>query len=55
MKMFRFIKKVFLVGLTVLSYVSPLITNQMSCILITNEECKIRPEIINVNSNEHLF
>ena len=25
------------------------------CILMNNQECKIRPEIININSNEPLF
>ena len=53
--MFGFIKKVFLVGLTVLSYVNPLSTNQFSYISMTNKECKVRPEIINVNSDEPVF
>ena len=42
-------------GLTVLSYVNQLSTNQLSCISMNNQECKVRPEIINVNSNETLF
>ena len=54
-KMFGFIKKAFLVGLTVLSYVNPLSRNQLSCISMNNQECKVRPEIINVNSNEPVF
>ena len=54
------IKKPFLVGLTVLSYVNPLSTNQLSvtplsCISMTNKKCKVRPEIINVNSDEPVF
>ena len=53
--MFGFIKKAFLVGLTVLSYVNPLSRNQLSCISMNNQECKVRPEIINVNSNEPVF
>ena len=44
--MFRFVKKAFLVGLTVLSYVNPLSNNQLGCMLMTNKECKVRPEII---------
>ena len=51
-KMFGFIKKMFLTGLTVLSYVNPLRTNQLGCISMNNQECKVRPEIINVNSDE---
>ena len=42
-------------GLTVLSYVNQLSTNQLSCISMNNQECKVRPEIINVNSDEPLF
>ena len=41
--MFEFVKKEFLAGLTVLSYVNPLSTNQLSatplsCILMNNQE-----------------
>ena len=42
-------------GLTVLSYVNQLSTNQLSCISMNNQECKVRPEIINVNSDEPIF
>ena len=42
-------------GLRVLSSVNPLSTNQLSCISMNNEECKVRPEIINVNSDEPAF
>ena len=53
--MFGFIKKMVLVGLTVLSYVNPLSTNQLSCISVTNKEYNVRLEIINVNSDEPAF
>ena len=29
--------------------------NALKCVLMNNQECKIRPEIINSNSNEHLL
>ena len=29
--------------------------NALNCILTNNQECKIRPEIININSNDPLF
>ena len=29
--------------------------NSLSCISITNKECKVRPEIINVNSDESVI
>ena len=50
-KMFRFIKKVFHIGSLFLS--SLISTTPFSCISMTNKECKVRPEIINVKiSNE---
>ena len=53
--MLRFIKKIFLTGLTVLSYVNPLGATPWSCTLMNNQACKVRPEIINVNSDEPMF
>ena len=50
--MFRFIEKPFL---TVLSCVNPLSATPLSCISMNNQEFKVRPEIINVNSNEPVF
>ena len=52
-KIFRFIKKCFFIGSLFLS--SLLSTTPLSCISINNQACKVRPEIINVNSNEHVF
>ena len=49
-KMFRFITKNILTGLTVLS--SLVSTTSLSCISMNNQECKVRPENINVNCNE---
>ena len=51
--MFEFIKKIFLTGLTVLS--SLVSTTLLSCISMNNQECKLRPEIINGNSDEPVF
>ena len=51
MKIFSFIKKVFLLGLTILSN----FTNALECISMKNSECKARPEIININSNNPIF
>ena len=39
-------------GLTVFSSLNPLSTNQLTCISMNNQECNVRPEIINVNSDE---
>ena len=51
--MFKFIKKIFISKMMYfgsLSNVDPL-----KCISMNNQECKVRPEIVNVNSNEPLF
>ena len=51
--MFGFIKIIFLTGLAFLS--SLVSITPLSCISMNNQECKVRPEIINVNSNEPVF
>ena len=51
--MFVFIKKIFCIGSLFLS--SLIGTTFLSCILIKNQECKVRPEIININSNNLIF
>ena len=51
--MFRFVKKVFVVGLTILS--SFTMANSLICISINNQECKTRPQVVNVNGDEPLF
>ena len=51
MKIFSFVKKVFVLGLTVLSN----ITNALECISMKNQECKVGSEIINIDSNNPIF
>ena len=41
-------------GLVFLSSLTS-VTNSLSCISMNNQECKVRPQIINVNEDEHLF
>ena len=53
MKIFGFVKKVFFVGLTILSSFTNAIL--LSCISIKNQECKTRPQVVNVNSNNPIF
>ena len=50
--MWRFLKKAFAMMTTFfnLSYV-----NSLECISMNNQECKTRPETINVNNNEPVF
>ena len=52
-KMFRFIKKIFLTELMVLPSLTS--ASLLSCISMNNQECKLRPETINVNSDEPVF
>ena len=52
--MFEFLKRIFLSAMMAfgcnLSSVNPL-----ECISMNNQECKVRPEIVNVNSDEPVF
>ena len=52
-KMFEFVKKCFFTGLTFLSTLTSV--NSLSCISMNNQECKVRPQIININSDELVF
>ena len=53
MKIFGFVKKAFIVGLTVLS--SFTMANLLSCISMNNQECKTRPQVVNVNVDDRVF
>ena len=68
--MFGLIKKVFFAKLTILSSISPLSTallnaislsatqlsaTPLKCVSMTNQECKVRPEIVNFNSDGLYF
>ena len=50
--MFSFVKKVFILGLTVLSNS---ITGALNCVSMNNQKCKVRPKIIDINSNSPMF
>ena len=51
MQVFRLIKKVFFLGLTILSN----FTKTLDCISMKNRKCKVRPKIISINSNNPMF
>ena len=53
--MFGFIKKVFFTGLNILSSVNLLTATPLRWISMNNQECKVRPETVNVNSDEPVF
>ena len=52
--MFGFVKQIFVSAMMFfgcnLSSINPL-----ECVSMNNQECKVRPEIVNVNSNYSLF
>ena len=50
--MFSFVKKVFVFGLTVLSIS---ITDALNCVSMNNQECEVRPKIVDINSNNTMF
>ena len=51
--MLKFIKQIFVSTLMFFGSLSSV--NPLKCISMNNQKCKVRPEIINVNSNESLF
>ena len=51
--MLKFIKQIFF---STLMYFSSLVNvNPLECISMKNQECKVRPEIVNINSNNPIF
>ena len=53
--MFGIVKKVFFTGLTILLSVNLLNSTRLKCISMNNQKCKVRSELINVNSDEPIF
>ena len=51
--MFRFVKLIFI--LTMMFFDSLLNVSSLECISMKNQECEVRPEIININSNNSIF
>ena len=49
-----FIKKCFFTAMTFLNFNQSNV-NSFECVSIKNQECKTRPKIIDVNSNEPVF
>ena len=52
--MFGFVKQIFVSA--IMSFGCSLSSvNRLKCVSMNNQECKVRPEIVHVNSNEPLF
>ena len=52
--MFGLIKRVLFTALTFFSF-NVLNVNSLECVSMNNQECKIRSEIISVNTNEPMY
>ena len=51
--MLRFIKQCFFTGLTFSSTLKSI--SMLCCISMNNQECKVRPQIVNVNEDDPVF
>ena len=51
--MIRFVRQIFISALLYSS--NPPSINPLECILMKNQECKARPKIVNINSNNPIF
>ena len=51
--MFGFIKRCFFTGLVFLLTLTS--GNLLSCISMNNQECKVRPQFVNVNGDDPVF
>ena len=52
--MFRFVKRIFISAMIFFGWNLSSV-NSLECVSVSNQECKVRPEIVNVNSNEPVF
>ena len=52
--MFEFVKRVFVSAMMFFGC-NLSSSNSLDCVSLKNQECKVRPEIVNVNSNETIF
>ena len=53
MKMFKFIKQIFFPALMYFGSLSSV--NPLECNSMKNQECKVRPEIVNISRNNPIF
>ena len=53
MKIFRFIKPIFISAL--IYFVNLSNVNSLECVSMKNQECKVRPETVDINSNNPIF
>ena len=51
--MLKFIKQIFVSAMMFFGSISSV--NTLECVSVSDQECKVRPEIVNASSNESLF
>ena len=51
--MFRFIKQIFISAMMLFSSLPNV--NSLECVSLKNQKCKVRPEIVDINSNNPIF
>ena len=51
--MFGFVRQMFIS--TMMFFGSSSSMNSLNCVSINNQECKVRPEIVNVHNNKPIF
>ena len=51
--MFRFIKQIFISAIMYFGNLSNI--NSLECVSMKNQECKVRPQIVDINSNNSIF
>ena len=52
--MFGFVKQIFVTAMMFFGCSLPS-ASLLKCIAVTNQECKVRPKVVNINSNEPAF
>ena len=52
--MFEFAKQIFISAMMFFACNLPSL-NSLKCISMNNQECKVKPQIVHVNSKEHVF
>ena len=51
--MFKFVKQIFISEMMFFSSVPSV--NSLECVSMNNQECKVRLDIVNINSNDSIF
>ena len=51
--MLKFIKQIFVSAMMFFGSISSV--NTLECVSVSDQECKVRPEIVNASSNKSLF